>query len=323
MPFSQTKHGSSPHECTIAEDEWTYIFVNWIKQAVESHPAKFTCKRSAASPGNFVKGIVADLAEDDLVIADLTGQKPNVYYELGIRHALRVGTIIITQDFAAVPSDLKNYYAFEYKYSAHAHEYKKLYGAFRDKLHELLDSICGQADISDNPVSDFLGIKDQISQKLLDQEKREFTFILKALGQELTRNCQVVEGTRQAFADQKVVELRGVPVIDCYPLETLYNRIVSFPWRCMPASVISQYATAIAEIRRLFVLLDRSTERFLNHPGDVHGLAQHILSVCKEIERIKAVADEHLENVLKEVAAIHLKVSGPTYFEDSKRGQPR
>jgi hypothetical protein len=160
MPFSEAQHGTPPRDHVISAAQWDHIYERWIKRAVESHKSAsspaVTCKRSPARPGNFIKGIIADLASDDLVIADLTGQRPNVYYELGIRHALRVGTIIITQEFSALPSDLRGYYAFEYSYSEKDYEYESFYDAFEKKLRGLFHSMDGIDDFSDSPVSDFL-----------------------------------------------------------------------------------------------------------------------------------------------------------------------
>ncbi|HEY8097417.1 MAG TPA: hypothetical protein VIE65_15160, partial [Methylobacter sp.] len=83
MPFSATTHTGKHGDVVISETQWSFIFDKWIKKAVETYPkAKYFCKISPAAPGNFIKGIVQDLAESDLVIADLTGGKPNVYYEL-------------------------------------------------------------------------------------------------------------------------------------------------------------------------------------------------------------------------------------------------
>ena len=114
MPFSESVHGEPPDQRRITKEQWNHIYDRWIKRAVEAYrPARMVCKRSPASPGNFVKGIIADLGTSDLVIADLTGGKPNVYYELGIRHTLRTGTVIITQHLSALPSDLAGYHAFE------------------------------------------------------------------------------------------------------------------------------------------------------------------------------------------------------------------
>ena len=43
--------------------------------------------------GNITKNIIHDLVYSDIVIADLSEGNANVFYELGIRHAIRSGTI--------------------------------------------------------------------------------------------------------------------------------------------------------------------------------------------------------------------------------------
>ena len=42
-----------------------------------------------ASQGNILRDIVESIAGADLIVADLTGLNPNVFYELGVAHALR------------------------------------------------------------------------------------------------------------------------------------------------------------------------------------------------------------------------------------------
>src|SRR5436853_572719 len=79
MPFSETVHGVAGAETRITKRQWDYIYTHWIKKAVEAfRPTRYKCKRSSAAPGNFIKGIIGDLADADLVIADLTGGKRNV-----------------------------------------------------------------------------------------------------------------------------------------------------------------------------------------------------------------------------------------------------
>lgn len=118
MPFCDTEHGPADNRKRITKSQWAHIFEHWIKRAVESYkPGELICKRSPAKPGSFIKGIVGDLASASIVVADLTGARPNVYYELGIRHGLKIGTIIITQDRNALPTDLSSYFVFDYEYS--------------------------------------------------------------------------------------------------------------------------------------------------------------------------------------------------------------
>ena len=159
MPFSETRIFKSGKEIIVSADEWNYIFENWIKKAVESYREDFLCFRSPEVPGNFIKGIIDDIYYSEITIADLTGQKPNVYYELGIRHALKNGTIIISQDFNALPTDLKSYYCFEYKYTSNSFEYKDFYKKFENKIHKHIDSIIKSNFDGDNPVSDFLELE--------------------------------------------------------------------------------------------------------------------------------------------------------------------
>jgi hypothetical protein len=158
MPFSETTIQKKDFEYTINEHEWLIIFNKWIKKAVESYKKEnIICKRSSIKPGNFVKGIIEDLFLSDITIADLTGQKPNVYYELGVRHGLKTGNIIITQDSNSVPSDLKSYNYLKYDYSQKNYEYEKLFIIFEKKLHDQIEFIIENKFSSDNPVSDFSG----------------------------------------------------------------------------------------------------------------------------------------------------------------------
>jgi hypothetical protein len=51
------------------------------------------------------------------LIADLTGQNPNVFYELGIAHALGKDVLLLTQDMAHVPFDLKGLRCILYSFT--------------------------------------------------------------------------------------------------------------------------------------------------------------------------------------------------------------
>src|SRR3989338_7979199 len=89
MPFSKTN--------STSERNWTIIYEKIIRPAVEESNVGFVCKRSKANRGNLVKDIINDLNESDIVIADMTDHNPNVCYELGIRHGLNTGTILLAQ----------------------------------------------------------------------------------------------------------------------------------------------------------------------------------------------------------------------------------
>lgn len=157
MPFTDTKIKKGKTTTKISKAEWDRIFESWIKKAVESCPLSIKCRRSSLLTGNFVKGIVEDISTSDIVIADLTGGRPNVYYELGIRHAIRNGTIIITQNLDQLPSDLRSYYCIEYNYESKLDRYDELYALFEKVIHKNINQIVKANYPADNPVSDFLG----------------------------------------------------------------------------------------------------------------------------------------------------------------------
>ena len=50
----------------------------------------------------------------DLIVADLTGQNANVFYEMGFAHALNKDTILLTQTIGDVPFDLRQRRLVEY-----------------------------------------------------------------------------------------------------------------------------------------------------------------------------------------------------------------
>lgn len=55
-----------------------------------------------------IEDIEEAIADADFLIAELTGRNPNVFYELGLAHAAKKPVILLTQQIADVPFDLKH-----------------------------------------------------------------------------------------------------------------------------------------------------------------------------------------------------------------------
>lgn len=66
-------------------------------------------------PKDVLQHIVKCIVKSRIVIANLDGRNPNVFYELGIAHALNKPTILIAHINTEVPFDLKNQYLVLYK----------------------------------------------------------------------------------------------------------------------------------------------------------------------------------------------------------------
>lgn len=69
-----------------------------------------------AHSGSITTEIITRLMHSTFVVADVTFPNPNVYYELGLRHACRVGTLIIRdRDGPKVPFDIAHLRHIEYQ----------------------------------------------------------------------------------------------------------------------------------------------------------------------------------------------------------------
>lgn len=63
---------------------------------------------------SILQDIVIGIGNADVIIADVTGLNPNVFYELGLCHALDKKVILITQDISELPFDIRSYRVDEY-----------------------------------------------------------------------------------------------------------------------------------------------------------------------------------------------------------------
>lgn len=111
---------------------------------------EFTNAGDLDNQQNILQDIVEGIYEAKVVIADLTGLNPNVFYELGLAHAMNKKVIILTQDIGELPFDIKSYRAVEYSLLFHR------LPALLNELKKLLDgAISGDVKYG-NPVSDYI-----------------------------------------------------------------------------------------------------------------------------------------------------------------------
>jgi len=59
-----------------------------------------------SEPGIITSQVIQHLVEDPLVIADLTGPNANVFYELAVRHAVRMPVVQIIDSAESIPFDV-------------------------------------------------------------------------------------------------------------------------------------------------------------------------------------------------------------------------
>jgi hypothetical protein len=103
-------------------------------------------------PGSITKEIVTSLHTADLVIADLSGNSPNVFYELGVAHSSARPTIMITRDISEIPFDIKPYRVHRYTETPEGLQ------ALRDWLAATAVDMLSHREQKTNPVLDFAPI---------------------------------------------------------------------------------------------------------------------------------------------------------------------
>ena len=70
-------------------------------------------------PGNIVNDIWTYTKEATVLLADLTDKNPNVFYELGLAHAITKPVVLITASMEDVPFDLRSLRVIEYNKNIH------------------------------------------------------------------------------------------------------------------------------------------------------------------------------------------------------------
>jgi len=98
MPFSETSEFHT-------KEYWNNHFWKLLKPLIESC-GDVEAFRSEALRQDIIRQIVNDLVFSPIVVADLTDNNSNVYWELGVRQSFRHGTITIAEENSKIPFDI-------------------------------------------------------------------------------------------------------------------------------------------------------------------------------------------------------------------------
>lgn len=98
---------------------------------------------------NILRSIVGSIQQSHLVVADLTGLNPNVFYELGVAHALNRPVILLTQNIEELPFDLRSYRVIQYD------THFRRIGEARQNFRKTAEGALNGTIEFGNPVSDF------------------------------------------------------------------------------------------------------------------------------------------------------------------------
>lgn len=95
-------------------DEFSDVYNISIKDACGNN--EIYCERldEQIFSENILDRIYNQISKADIIVAEMTGRNPNVFYEVGYAHALGKRVILITREESDIPFDLKHHHHIVY-----------------------------------------------------------------------------------------------------------------------------------------------------------------------------------------------------------------
>lgn len=220
--FVSIPFGTRPHADGRRLD-FDFLYTVVIQPAVES--VGLECRRlDEYLPGAiWHKTLLSAIISSDLVIADITTDNANVFYELGIRHALRRGRTILISGGGRIPGNISYAQALWYTPDVSGRLTGEPAAEFRDALRATIRR-SQHSPVSDSPIYEFFPDLEVILPSELETSPRRRrsgpTKAQRGFAQ------SVVESPAQAKGDLETSEaaVRGAPEADPAEYLTLLRR---------------------------------------------------------------------------------------------------
>jgi hypothetical protein len=123
----------------FSDPDLEVVYEDFVRPVIENE-CEFDCERGDDVFGSNV--IMDDIRKSinnaDIVVADLTGKNANVFYEVGICHAIGRPVLLMAQSIDDIPFDLRHYRILLYEYSPRG--CKKLEKSLRDNLLAMIEN---------------------------------------------------------------------------------------------------------------------------------------------------------------------------------------
>lgn len=118
------------------DSKFNELYTEVIKPICTEYGLDVTRADESTNNGSIIRDILTELTESTLIIADITPDNANVYYELGYAHAIKKDVILLCDEQRArLPFDLADFRTIFYKDSIAGHT------QIKDRLRKHLDNI--------------------------------------------------------------------------------------------------------------------------------------------------------------------------------------
>jgi TIR domain len=121
----------------LRAEELNIVYEDFVKPVLEND-CDLICERGDDIFGSniIMDDIEKSITTSHLIVADLTGKNPNVFYEVGISHTLKKPVLLLAQSIDDIPFDLRHRRVLLYEYSPRG--CKKLEKNLVENIREML-----------------------------------------------------------------------------------------------------------------------------------------------------------------------------------------
>lgn len=196
-------------EHSAARERSDIVFDHILEPVLTAHGYNALRADHIAVPGSITAQVLEQIVEADLVVADLTGHNPNVFYELALRHALNRPSIQMIASGERIPFDVGQTRTIIFN-----HQDLRDVARCKDELAKQVKSLQLNPKVTGSPISTVLGaleiragedplsnVNAEIMLKL-GELSEQFSELKRALGGlEDEQLAEFIEGQDDAFAE--------------------------------------------------------------------------------------------------------------------------
>ena len=113
------------------------VYEYFVKPSIEAN-CSMRCERGDDVFGSniIMDDVRRSIERARIIVADLTGRNPNVFYEVGIAHTLNKDVLLLSQSMSDIPFDLRHLRVLVYEYTPKG--CKKLEQSVTDNINAIL-----------------------------------------------------------------------------------------------------------------------------------------------------------------------------------------
>jgi len=122
--FSKPGAGKDDNLCFVLmpfeDEDLQIVYKDFVKPAIQDK-CGLICRRAddIFGPNIIMDDVCKALRKARLIIAELTGGNPNVFYEVGLCHAIGKDVLLLSQSIKDIPFDLRHRRVIPYDYTPH------------------------------------------------------------------------------------------------------------------------------------------------------------------------------------------------------------